>query len=99
MIFQTEKQLKEMGDKIPAEKKAPIEAALTELKAAHESKNIAQIDVAMEKMNQAWSTVSADMYSQAGADQAQGGSQQPNEPNQDPSQDGEVTDADFEEVK
>ncbi|MDD2288158.1 MAG: molecular chaperone DnaK, partial [Bacteroidales bacterium] len=66
MIFQTEKQLKEMGDKIPAEKKAPIEAALTELKAAHESKNIAQIDVAMEKMNQAWSTVSADMYSQAG---------------------------------
>ncbi len=99
MIFQTEKQLKEMGDKIPAEKKAPIEAALTELKAAHESKNIAQIDVAMEKMNQAWSTVSADMYSQAGADQAQGGAQQPNEPNQDSSQDGEVTDADFEEVK
>lgn len=99
MIFQTEKQLKEMGDKIPADKKAPIEAALTELKAAHESKNIAQIDAAMEKMNQAWSTVSADMYSQAGADQAQGGAQQPNEPNQDSSQDGEVTDADFEEVK
>lgn len=99
MIFQTEKQLKEMGDKIPADKKAPIEAALTELKAAHESKNIAQIDAAMEKMNQAWSTVSADMYSQAGADQAQGGAQQPNEPNQDPSQDSEVTDADFEEVK
>jgi molecular chaperone DnaK len=99
MIFQTEKQLKEMGDKIPAEKKAPIEAALTELKAAHESKNIAQIDVAMEKMNQAWSTVSADMYSQAGADQAQGGDPQQSQPNQDPSQDGEVTDADFEEVK
>lgn len=99
MIFQTEKQLKEMGDKIPAEKKAPIEAALTELKAAHESKNIAQIDVAMEKMNQAWSTVSADMYSQAGGDQAQGGDPQQSQPNQDPSQDGEVTDADFEEVK
>ncbi|MDY0053199.1 MAG: molecular chaperone DnaK [Bacteroidales bacterium] len=99
MIFQTEKQLKEMGDKIPAEKKAPIEAALTELKAAHESKDIAQIDVAMEKMNQAWSTVSADMYSQAGADQAQGGDPQQSQPNQDPSQDGEVTDADFEEVK
>ena len=99
MIFQTEKQLKEMGDKIPAEKKAPIEAALTELKAAHESKNIAQIDAAMEKMNQAWSTVSADMYSQAGADQAQGGDPQQSQPNQDPSQDGEVTDADFEEVK
>ncbi|MFV0500264.1 MAG: molecular chaperone DnaK [Bacteroidales bacterium] len=99
MIFQTEKQLKEMGDKIPADKKAPIEAALTELKAAHESKNIAQIDVAMEKINQAWSTVSADMYSQAGADQAQGGDPQQSQPNQDPSQDGEVTDADFEEVK
>lgn len=99
MIFQTEKQLKEMGDKIPADKKAPIEAALTELKAAHESKNIAQIDAAMEKMNQAWSTVSADMYSQAGADQAQGGDPQQSQPNQEPSQDGEVTDADFEEVK
>lgn len=99
MIFQTEKQLKEMGDKIPADKKAPIEAALTELKAAHESKNIAQIDAAMEKMNQAWSTVSADMYSQAGGDQAQGGDPQQSQPNQDPSQDGEVTDADFEEVK
>lgn len=99
MIFQTEKQLKEMGDKIPADKKAPIEAALTELKAAHESKNIAQIDAAMEKMNQAWSTVSSDMYSQAGGDQAQGGDPQQSQPNQDSSQDGEVTDADFEEVK
>ncbi|MFA7132829.1 MAG: molecular chaperone DnaK, partial [Bacteroidales bacterium] len=53
MIFQTESQLKDMGDKIPADKKAPIESALTELKAAHESKNIAQIDAAMEKLNAA----------------------------------------------
>lgn len=100
MIFQTEKQLKEMGDKLPADKKAPIEAALTELKAAHESKDIAQIDSAMEKINAAWSTVSQEMYNQPGANPQQDG--QPNsqdDSNNSSNQDGEVTDADFEEVK
>ncbi len=100
MIFQTEKQLKELGDKLTADKKAPIEAALTELKAAHESKNIAQIDAAMEKMNQAWSTVSQDLYNQPGANSQQ--EEQTNTQNNSSNgsnQDGEVTDADFEEVK
>lgn len=100
MIFQTEKQLKELGDKLTADKKAPIEAALTELKTAHESKNIAQIDAAMEKMNQAWSTVSQDLYNQPGAKPQQ--EEQTNTQNNSSNgsnQDGEVTDADFEEVK
>ncbi|MDD2192566.1 MAG: molecular chaperone DnaK, partial [Bacteroidales bacterium] len=94
MIFQTEKQLKEMGEKLTADKKAPIEAALTELKAAHESKDIAKIDAAMEKINAAWSQVSQEMYNQPGENQ------DPNQgqPNQD-NNDEEVTDADFEEVK
>jgi molecular chaperone DnaK len=98
MIFQTEKQLKELGEKLTEDKKAPIEVALTELKAAHESKNISQIDAAMEKMNKAWSEVSQDLYNQPGASQGQDG-QAPNEPNNSSNQDGEVTDADFEEVK
>ncbi|MBP1630611.1 MAG: Chaperone protein dnaK [Bacteroidetes bacterium] len=100
MIFQTESQLKDMGDKIPADKKAPIEAALTELKAAHESKDIAQIDSAMEKMNQAWSTVSADMYNQQGAPSEDQNQSNPNQGQQNQGgNDQEVTDADFEEVK
>ncbi|HBN06170.1 MAG TPA: molecular chaperone DnaK, partial [Bacteroidales bacterium] len=100
MIFQTEKQFKELGDKLTADKKAPIDAALTELKAAHESKNIAQIDAAMEKINAAWSTVSQDLYNQPGANpqQEQQTNSQDNSSNTS-NQDGEVTDADFEEVK
>ena len=62
MIFQTEKQLKEFGDKLSDDKKGPIEAALTELKTAHESKDIAQIDAAMEKINEAWKVASEEMY-------------------------------------
>ena len=99
MIFQTEKQFKEMGEKLTADKKAPIEAALTELKAAHESKDIAKIDAAMEKINAAWSQVSQEMYNQPGENQDpnQG---QPNQGQSNPDDhDGEVTDADFEEVK
>lgn len=99
MIFQTEKQFKEMGEKLTADKKAPIEAALTELKAAHESKDIAMIDAAMEKINAAWSQVSQEMYNQPGENQDpnQG---QPNQGQSNPDDhDGEVTDADFEEVK
>ena len=62
MIFQSEKNLKEYGDKIPADKKSAIESALTELKAAHSARNVAQIDQAMNKINAAWQSASEDMY-------------------------------------
>jgi len=72
LIFQTEKQLKEFGDKIPADKKAPIETALATLKVAHQSQDIAQVDSALEAMNTAWTAASEDIYKaqQAGAEQA-----------------------------
>src|SRR5688572_29967230 len=62
MVFQTEKQLKEYGDKIPAEKKSAIESALTELKSAHASKDVAKISTALTGLNTAWSAASEDMY-------------------------------------
>ena len=67
MIFTTESQLKENADKIPADKKAPIETALEKLKAAHKSQDLAAIDTAMAEINAAWQTASAEMYSQSGA--------------------------------
>ena len=62
LIFQTEKQLKEYGEKIPADKKAPIEAALEKLKDAHKAQDLAQIDAASAEMNTAWTAASEDMY-------------------------------------
>ena len=62
LIFQTEKQLKEYGDKIPADKKAPIEAALTSLKEAHKGQDVAAIDAAVAEMNTAWTAASEEMY-------------------------------------
>ena len=62
LIFQTEKQLKEYGEKIPEEKKKPIDEALTELKTAHAAKDLATIDTAMEKLNTAFQAASQDMY-------------------------------------
>ncbi len=62
LAFQTEKQLKEYGEKIPAEKKEPIEAGLKDLKMAHANKDIAGIDAAMEKLNEAWAAASQEMY-------------------------------------
>jgi molecular chaperone DnaK len=105
LIFQTEKQIKEYGDKIPADKKAPIEAALAKLKEAHKSQDLAAIDSATAEMNTAWTAASEEMYkasqaagAQPGADaggQANAGGQQTNAGNT-----GEnVTDAEFEEVK
>ena len=100
MIFQTEKQLKEFGDKLSDDKKGPIEAALVDLKAAHESKDLAQIDAAMEKINEAWKVASEEMYA---AEQAAGGADagaqqgQPEAGNAD--QGDNVEDVDFEEVK
>jgi len=97
LIFQTEKQMTEFGDKLPAEKKEPIEAALTELKAAHASADLAAIDTAMEKLNSVFQAASQEMY----ADQQQGGAPQDGaQPGADAgADDAEVTDVDFEEVK
>ena len=104
MIFQTENQLKEIGDKIPADKKPAIEQALQQLKDAHKSGDIAAIDSAIAALNAAWQTASQEMYAQGqqagpqpGADagqQYQGGQQAQGGQN---AQD--VQDADFEEVK
>ncbi len=98
-IFTTEKQLKEYGDKIPADKKEPIESALKELKDAHQIKNIAAIDAAMEKMNAAWQVASTEMYNAAQSDPnaQQAHQEQPHQEN--PPKNDNVTDVDFEEVK
>jgi molecular chaperone DnaK len=97
LIFQTEKQFKEYADKIPADKKAPIEVALEKLKEAHKMQDIATIDVAMAELNTAWTAASEDIYKA----QADGGATAaPQEPsNQGASQAETVTDAEFEEVK
>ena len=103
MIFQTEKQLKELGDKIPADKKAPIEKALEDLKAAHKAQDVAGIDRATEALNSAFHAASQDMYNAANAQGAQNAGagfnaeQQPNGGSA--SSDDNVQDADFEEVK
>lgn len=104
-IFQTEKQLKEFGDKIPADKKTPIENALNKLKEAHKAQNIADIDACMAELNTAFQAASQEMYNaanaQAGGQQAgpqDFGGQQPGG-NQSGNQQGDVTDVDFEEVK
>jgi len=99
MIFQTESQLKEFGDKLSDDKKKPIEDALEELKKAYETKDIAIIDPALEKINEAWKVASEEMY-KAQAEAQQGGA----EPGPDASQNGQaegsdVEDVDFEEVK
>ena len=101
MIFQTEKQLKEFGDKLSADKKDPIEAALVELKAAHESKDLAQIDAAMEKINEAWKVASEEMYAAQGAAEGAAGAAGANQGQPDASADqgDNVEDVDFEEVK
>jgi molecular chaperone DnaK len=104
LIFQTEKQLTEIGDKIPADKKGPIEAALAKLKEAHKAQDIDALDAATKEVNDAFQAASQEMYN---AQNAQGGAQQPG-PGQDfggqqssneGSKQGDVTDVDFEEVK
>jgi molecular chaperone DnaK len=102
LIFQTEKQLKEYGDKIPEDKKVPIESALTKLKEAHKTQDLAQIDAAMAEMNTAWTAASEDMYKatqEQGAQGEQPGGEQPQGNNGGGSQGETVTDAEFEEVK
>ncbi|MDB4167598.1 molecular chaperone DnaK [Polaribacter sp.] len=99
MIFQTEKQLKEFGEKLSDDKKGPIEVALIELKAAHESKDLAQIDTALATINEAWKVASEEMYAaQGGAEGANPGAEQQGQPEAD-AQGDNVEDVDFEEVK
>ena len=93
LIFQTERQLKEYGDKIPADKKQPIEDALAELKTEFEAKNMGNLEPAMEKLNQVFQAASEEMYNAANA----GGDAGAPEGNEGDPQD-EVTDVDFEEV-
>ncbi|MDH8701259.1 molecular chaperone DnaK [Dysgonomonadaceae bacterium PH5-43] len=100
LIFQTEKQLNELGDKLPADKKTPIEAALGKLKEAHKAQDIAGIDAATAEVNSAFQAASQEMYN-AQAQAQQGGAQPNGDETQGGSQQGgdEVTDVDFEEVK
>ncbi len=98
LIFQTEKQLKEFGDKLSADKKAAVEAALTKLKEAHAAQNIDGIDAATAEVQSAFQAASEEMYSQANAAGAQPGADaSAGASSQQPGQD--ITDADFEEVK
>ena len=101
LIFQTEKQFKEFGDKIPVDKKAPIEAALAKLKEAHKNQDIAAVDAATTEMNTAWTAASEEIY-KAQAEGAQGATaQQPageHTATQNAGSD-TVEDAQFEEVK
>ena len=101
MIFQTESQLKEFGEKLSDDKKKPIEEALEELKKAYETKDLAIIDPALEKINEAWKAASEEMYKAQAEGQAQG------QPGPDPAANAggdaaggdDVQDVDFEEVK
>ena len=99
MIFQTEKQLKEFGDKLSDDKKQPIEAALEELKKAYETKDIAIIDPALEKINEAWKVASEEMYKAQQEAQAAGGDAGPEAGSDAQSEGDNVEDVDFEEVK
>ena len=103
MIFSTENQLKELGDKLPADKKAPIEAALQKLKDAHKAQDLSAIDTAMAELNTAFQAASAEMYAQSGAQggaqagPGAGAGQQANQGSSNNKED--IQDADFEEVK
>ena len=106
LIFQTEKQLKEYGDKIPAEKKEPIEKALSALKEAYKNKDLTAIESTTNELNTMWQAASQEMYNATQGD-AQAGGQPGADPGQAPGGNGgdtasggdEVTDVDFEEVK
>jgi molecular chaperone DnaK len=114
LIFSTESQLKELGDKIPADKKPAIESALQKLKDAHKSGDVSAIDAAMTELNNAWQAASAQMYQQSGAQAGPGAeqgtqsgagqgfgnnNQQTNTDSQAGNGKEDIQDADFEEVK
>ncbi len=95
LIFQTEKQLKEYGDKVPADKKSTIESAVEKLKEAHKSQNLAEVDAAMAALNAAWTAASEDIYKSQQAGEAQpGGAEAGSSAGAD-----NVTDVPYEEVK
>ena len=103
LVFQTEKQLKEYGDKIPADKKSAIESAVEKLKEAHKQQNIATIDAVTQELNAAWTAASEDIYKQGQDAGAQAGGQG-FDPNAGGGQQGasaadDVTDVPYEEVK
>jgi molecular chaperone DnaK len=95
LIFQTEKSLKDYGDKIPAEKKQPIEDALTRLKDAHKAQDVDACEKLMGELNTAFSAASEEMYKATQEAQANGGGAS----NTKSTADADVTDVDFEEVK
>ena len=103
LIFQTEKQLKEFGDKLPADKKGPIESALQNLKDAHKNEDIDSIDKATEELNKVFQAASEEMYKNAQTET--NNTQQPHQEQQEQSSQNnakkgaEVQDVDFEEVK
>ena len=99
LIFQTEKQLSEYGDKLPADKKEPIEEALKELKAAHESKDLTSIDAAMEKLNTVFQAASQEMYANQEGEAGGAGTAEGADSDSDDSDDVSAEDVDFEEVK
>ena len=102
MIFQTEKQLKEYGDKLSGGNKTAVEGALADLKSAHESKDLARIDTAMEAINAAWQAASQEMYAAGGAEGGQPGAGADGQPQggngQGQPAGDQVTDVDYEEV-
>ncbi len=103
LIFQTEKQLNEFGDKVPAEKKAPIEEALNELKEAHKAEDLDKIESATTKLNTAWQAASQEMYQASQQAQAENGGAESADPGADAGADEgsnteDVTDVEYEEV-
>ncbi|HSF90106.1 MAG TPA: molecular chaperone DnaK [Saprospiraceae bacterium] len=101
LIFQTEKQLKDYGDKIPGDKKSSIESALTDLKSAYESRDVNRIDPALESLNAAWQAASQDIYqAQQEAGQQDAGQDQAHTSGSSngKGQEGDVTDVEFEEM-
>ncbi|MBK7128074.1 MAG: molecular chaperone DnaK [Crocinitomicaceae bacterium] len=97
LIFQTERQLSEYGDKIPADKKAPIETALADLKAAHQAKDFARMETAMQTLNNVFQAASQDMYANTGG--TEGGPEAGADTNTGSGNSAEAEDVDFEEVK
>ena len=105
LIFQSEKQLKEYGDKISADKKAVIESALAKLKDAHKTQDVSAVDASLTELNAAWTAASEEMYkatqgAEAGGSDGQANGQQANQQGAEANASGDnVTDAEFEEVK
>ena len=102
IIFQTEKQLNELGDKIPSDKKTAIEVALNKLKEAHKSQDVAAIEPAIKEIEAKFGEAQQDILNaqaQAQAGAQPGAGQQPGQQNPGASGDDHVTDVDFEEVK